>query len=297
MNEISARARPRVAPLARDLIALTKPRVTALVLLTEAAGIWLSPGHMPARSLFLSLAGTALVVGSANALNMWWERDSDALMARTRDRPLPSGRMSPDVALAFGLLLGAVSAPMLFAINSVTGTLALVSLVAYVAVYTPLKRRTYLALPVGAIPGAMPPLLGWTSATASIDVGGAALFVLLFLWQMAHFAALSIFLEADYRSAGARVVSVQRGDRFARRAVVAAVVLVVASSFALVRFGLGGGGVSIGVACVAGAAFVVLALHGLRPGATTRWARLVFHSSNAYLTILIAALLVERTMR
>ncbi|MBV9947316.1 MAG: protoheme IX farnesyltransferase, partial [Myxococcales bacterium] len=156
----------------RDLVALTKPRITMLVLLTEAAGIWLAPVPVPSRRLALSLAGTLLLVGAANTLNMWWERDVDAHMTRTRNRPLPAGRMAPEVALSFGLALALVSAPMLFAVNLTTGLLGLLALVSYVALYTPLKRVTHLALLVGAVPGAMPPLLGWSTATGGIGLGG-----------------------------------------------------------------------------------------------------------------------------
>src|SRR3974390_1136186 len=173
---VAARPRTRAMPVVRDLVSLTKPRITAMVLVTGAAGACLAPGRMGATTLLLSLVGTALVVGSANALNMWWERDVDGLMERTRSRPLPAGRLSADLALAFGLALGAVSVPMLFLVNAATGLLGLVSLVSYVAVYTPLKRHTHLALLVGAVPGAMPPLMGWTTATGSIGLGGGLLF-------------------------------------------------------------------------------------------------------------------------
>jgi heme o synthase len=152
-----AARRVRVVPFVRDLVALTKPRITALVLLTGAAGMRLAPGRVTSRTMWLSLLGTALIIGAANALNMWWERDVDARMLRTRNRPLPAGRMSPEVALAFGVGLAIVSAPVLFVVNLATGLLGLIALVSYVAVYTPLKRHTHLALLVGAVPGAIPP--------------------------------------------------------------------------------------------------------------------------------------------
>ncbi|HXX66346.1 MAG TPA: protoheme IX farnesyltransferase, partial [Polyangiaceae bacterium] len=140
------------APSLRDLLALTKPRITALVLFTGAAGMRLAPGATPLHELLGALVGMAGIVSSANALNMWWERDVDALMTRTRTRPLPSGRMAPDAALAFGIALGALSLPLLFLVNGATGWLGLLSLVLYVAVYTPLKKRTFAALLVGAVP-------------------------------------------------------------------------------------------------------------------------------------------------
>ena len=289
--------RSRAIPVVRDLVALTKPRITALVLLTGAAGICLAPGHVASRKLLLSLAGTALIVGSANALNMWWERDVDSRMIRTRNRPLPSGRMSPEVALAFGLGLALVASPMLFAVNAATGLLGLVALVSYVAVYTPLKPHTHLALLVGAVPGAMPPLLGWTTATGTIGSGGMLLFAVLFLWQVPHFAAISIFRAEDYARAGLQVVSVQHGERAARQMIAVYTVLLVAASFLFIPFGLAGRRYAV-IAMLLDAAFLALAFRGLIAGPARfdarRWAKQVFVFSIPYLTVLLAALLSDR---
>jgi protoheme IX farnesyltransferase len=293
---VEARPRSRVWPVARDLVALTKPRITALVLLTGAAGACLAPDHAPLVRLLLSLVGTALIVGSANALNMWWERDLDGRMERTRNRPLPSGRMSADVALAFGLALGGLAAPMLFFVNITTGVLGLIALVSYVVIYTPLKRHTHLALLVGAVPGAMPPLLGWTTVTGSIGLGGALLFTVLFLWQVPHFAAISIFRANDYARAGLQVVSVQHGIRAARHTVATWTVLVVAASLLFTPLGLAGRAY-LGVATVLGAGFLALAFRGIGGNARLdvgKWAKLVFAYSIPYLSILVVALLLDR---
>jgi protoheme IX farnesyltransferase len=288
--------RSRVLPLLRDLAILTKPRITALVLLTGAAGMCLAPGRVAIHTLLLSLAGTALIVGAANALNMWWERDVDGLMLRTRNRPLPSGRMSPEVALAFGLSLALVSTPMLFGVNVVTGLLGLAALVSYVAVYTPLKRHTYLALLVGAVPGAIPPLLGWSTVTGTVSPGGLLLFSVLFLWQIPHFAAIALFRKEDYARAGLQVVSVQCGEQASRRMIALSTAVLVASSLLFLPFGLAGRRYTL-VALLLGAAFLALALRGLktRPGFDVRpWAKHVFAASIPYLTILLAALLSNR---
>jgi protoheme IX farnesyltransferase len=287
--------RSRGLTLVRDLVALTKPRITTLVLVTGAAGMCLAPGHVALSTLLLSLVGTALIVGSANALNMWWERDVDAHMARTRNRPLPAGRLSPDVALAFGLALGAVSAPMLFLVNVTTGLLGLVALVSYVAVYTPLKRHTHLALLVGAVPGAMPPLLGWCTVTGHVGLGGLLLFAVLFLWQVPHFAAISIFRAQDYARAGLQVVSVQHGERGARRTIAVWTVLLVGASMLFVPTGLAGQAY-LGIATVLGVGFLALAFRGLRGDAfdVARWAKRVFAYSIPYLSILLVALLLDR---
>jgi protoheme IX farnesyltransferase len=280
----------------RDLVALTKPRITTLVLVTGAAGMCLAPGHAALRTVLLSLVGTALIVGSANALNMWWERDVDAHMARTRNRPLPAGRMSADVALFFGLALAVVSAPMLFLVNVTTGLLGLVALVTYTVVYTPLKRHTHLALLVGAVPGAMPPLLGWTTVTGTVGLGGLLLFAVLFLWQVPHFAAIAIFRAEDYARAGLQVVSVQHGEGAARRTVAVWSVLLVGTSMLFVPLGLAGT-TYLAVATALGAGFLALAFRGLRPARldVTRWAKRVFAASIPYLSILLIALLLDRT--
>jgi protoheme IX farnesyltransferase len=300
----TAQAPPHAQPrsrgalaIARDLVALTKPRITTLVLATGAAGATLAPGHVGARTLGLSLAGTALIVGSANALNMWWERDIDARMARTRNRPLPAGRLSADVALGFGLALAVVSVPMLFMVNVATALLGLAALLSYVAVYTPLKRHTHLALLVGAVPGAIPPLLGWATVTGTVGLGGLLLFGVLFLWQIPHFAAITIFRAADYERAGLQVVSVQHGERAARQTIALYAVLLVATTLLFVPFGLAGRYYP-GAATALGAAFLALSLRGLRAGArfdVNRWAKHVFAFSVIYLPALLVALLVART--
>jgi protoheme IX farnesyltransferase len=297
-SELYALARPRARalPIVRDLVALTKPRITALVLLTGAAGAWLAPGRAAPSTLALSLVGTALIVGAANALNMWWERDVDAHMARTRNRPLPAGRLSPDTALAFGLALAAVSAPMLFLVNPATGLLGLVALVSYVVVYTPLKRHTHLALLVGAVPGAIPPLLGWSTVTGTVGLGGLLLFGVLFLWQVPHFAAIAIFRADDYARAGLQVVSVQHGERAARRTVMLFTVLLVATTLLFVPLGLAGRAY-FAVATILGAAFLALGLRGVRGGPrldVDRWAKRVFVFSIPYLSLLLFALLLDR---
>ncbi len=291
-----APGRARVLPVVRDLFALTKPRITAMVLVTEAAGLLLAPGgasRTSPRTLALSLVGTALIVGAANALNMWWEVDVDARMVRTRDRPLPAGRLSPDAALAFGLALAAISVPMLFVVNAATGLLRLVALVTYVTVYTPLKRHTSMALLVGAVPGAMPPLMGWSTATGGVGLGGLLLFAVLFLWQLPHFAAISIFRADDYARAGLQVVSVQHGEAGARRSIAVYSVLLVAASLLFVPLGLAGRGYAL-VAAVLGAGFLAVALRGVLPGAArldgARWAKLVFALSIPYLTVLVVSL-------
>ena len=296
------RLRSRVAPILLDLVILTKPRITALVLVTEAAGMCLASGSLSvsgradARIRWLSLVGTALIVASANVLNMWLERDVDALMTRTGNRPLPAGRLSPDIAFAFGLTLAALSIPMLLLVNLTTCLLGLAALVSYVWVYTPLKRRTYLALLVGAVPGAMPPLLGWSTVTGTVGLGGGLLFLFLFLWQLPHFAAITIFRAEDYRRAGLRVVSVEHGEGAARHMIALYTALLVATSFTFVPLRLAGLKYEV-AAALCGAAFLALALRGTLAGPSfdsKRWAKGVFACSIPYLMITLFVLVVDR---
>jgi protoheme IX farnesyltransferase len=291
----------------RDILALTKPRITFIVLATCASGMAMAPGHLGWARALAALLGTTLIVASANTLNMWWERDLDALMSRTSKRPLPSGRLAPRVALGFGLLLAVVSLPLLLWVNVVTAALGLLALVVYVAVYTPMKRHSTLALLVGAVPGAMPPLMGWTSVTGSImgpgsaharalpmavQLGGVGLFALLFIWQVPHFIAISFFRAKDYASAGMKVVPVERGERVAKWQILGYTLLLVGSSLSVCGLA---GAVYLTSACVLGALFVALSAYGLRPQAGNKWARSLFAYSIVYLVAILAIMIVDRT--
>ena len=285
---------------ARDLVALTKPRVTTIVLVTGGAGMALAPGSIGWARLVLAMVGTVLVVSAANALNMWWERDVDGLMARTANRPLPAGRMGEKAALLFGVALGLVSVPMLFAVNALTGWLGLFALVSYVAVYTPLKRVTPRALEIGAVPGAIPPLLGWTAVTGRLDAGGLVLFALLLLWQIPHFIAISLFRAEDYARAGLKVHAVAHGEHTARVHIAVTTAILAALGVTPVFFGMAGWGYGA-LAALFGAAFAVVAFRGLssamnEPQRRLGWARQVFGYSIVYLLLILAALLVGNAL-
>ena len=184
---------------------------------TFAGGVWLAPGSMARWRLVMTLIGTALIVSASNAFNMFLERDQDRLMERTRARPLPERRLSPEAALVFGTALACAALPLLFlAGNALTGILAGVAFFSYVAVYTPMKQQSPAALFVGAIPGAIPPLMGWTAATGRLDAPGLVLFAILFLWQIPHFLAIAIFRADDYERAGFRVLPLQASERATR---------------------------------------------------------------------------------
>jgi protoheme IX farnesyltransferase len=288
----SARASTSLLFQLRDVILLSKPRLSTLVMLTCAGGMWLAPGEIvPARAALVILA-TAAVVGAANALNCFLERDLDARMRRTRDRPLPAGRLDPLVALALGVVVPTFAVPALaLAAGPLTAFLATVAFVSYVLVYTPLKRRTPLALFVGGLPGAIPPALGWTGVTGRLDSGALALFALLFAWQLPHFLAVSLYLEDDYARAGLPVFARVHGAPAARRAILAATALLVAVSFLPLAVGVVGGGYVFAAAAL-GAGLLAHAALGLRGRGA--WARHFFLATLVYLTALFAALAVFR---
>lgn len=275
---------------AKDLLLLAKPRLSGLVVLTTAGGVALAPGHLGFARALIAIVGTAAVVGAANALNCFLERDVDARMRRTRDRPLPAGRVEPFVALALGIAVPIFALPVLALVaNPLTALLAFVALVTYVAIYTPMKRRSTLALFVGAIPGAIPPLMGWTAVTGRLEAGGLALFALLFAWQLPHFLAISVYLAEDYARGGLQVFALVHGERATRGWIAASSALVLAASVALVPLHVAGPAYGV-VAAVAGAALLAGAVSGLgRTGG--RWARSFFLGTLVHLTALFAALL------
>ncbi len=286
---VRAAASPRIS--ARDVALLAKPRLSTLVVCTAAGGMWLAPGQLNSARAVAILLSTAVVVGSANALNCWLERDVDGRMRRTRDRPLPAGRLEPRVALALGLGLPMFAIPLLAMVaNPLTALLAAVALVTYVCVYTPMKQRSTLALFVGAVPGAIPPLMGWTSVTGRIDLGGLALFGILFFWQLPHFLAVSIYLKEDYARGGLKVFALVHGERAAKAWAAATAVALVPVTLSLVPLRLAGPVYGI-AATFLGAALAAYGVSGVvTPEASGRWARNFFLVTLVYLTLLFAVL-------
>ncbi|MBA3271130.1 MAG: protoheme IX farnesyltransferase [Acidobacteria bacterium] len=205
-----AAARNRTA----DFLTLTKPRLNSLVLVTTLAAYYLGDGHLQSWThLFHTIVGTALVAGGASALNQLWERDTDRLMRRTRLRPLPDGRMQPGEAKWFGIGLGTVGiAELGLAVNPLTALVAGITLASYVFLYTPLKLRTSLSTIVGAIPGALPAVIGWAAATNSLSAAGWVLFGIVFMWQMPHFLAIAWLFRDDYAKAGFPLLPVIQPD-------------------------------------------------------------------------------------
>ncbi len=195
-----------------DFLELTKPRITTLVLVTAAVGYAVgSRGFDPAAFLAL-LFGTAMVAGGASALNQHSERELDGRMERTRHRPLPGRRVTPGEALLFGLVSSGAGLLLLATINALTPALGAAALASYVLLYTPLKRMTSLCTVVGAVPGAIPPLMGWAAARGALDAGAWSLFAVLFLWQLPHFLAIGWIYREDYARAGFPMLTVLDRD-------------------------------------------------------------------------------------
>ncbi len=273
----------------RDFMSLAKPRVTSLVLFTSLGGMWLAPGRPTLTKVFWMLGASGLGVAAANALNCWWERDVDLLMERTRLRPLPDKRIDPNHALIFGCVLGAAALVLAFSLNLATGLLGTLALLSYVMFYTPLKQISPKALIVGAVSGALPPPIGWTAQTGSLDLPALVLFGILFFWQLPHFLAIAMFRSREYARAGVKVLPVVRGFTVARQHALFYTLLLVPCTLALEPLGVAGRAYTW-TAGIGGALFVGLVLIGRWSQDSIRWARTVFTYSLFYLTALFIAL-------
>jgi protoheme IX farnesyltransferase len=280
---------------ASDLAELVKARLSLLVLSTTLVGFLLGQGRAPMAWLPLvaTLIGTALSACGAAALNQWWERDVDALMRRTRTRPLPAGRMHPKDALMFGILFSVFGVASLVIVNPLSAALAAATIVIYVLVYTPLKRVSAINTLVGAIPGALPPLIGWIAATGEASLPGWVLFAILWFWQMPHFLAIAWMYRDEYASAGFIFLTGRDRDGSAtsRQAVLYSICLVLVS-LVPAFIGLNTPAYFIG-ALVLGAAFCGLALH-FAWQRTRESARVLFFASIIYLPLLLALLVIAR---
>jgi heme o synthase len=278
-----------------DYAALTKPRLNFLFVATSAAGYYLGAPRAPElASMASAVAGTALVAGGAAVLNQVYECDTDALMRRTRTRPLPDGRIACADARRFGILLSAIGLLMLAArANLLAAALALATLVVYLVVYTPLKRRTSMATLVGAVPGALPPLIGWAASHGRLSTGGAALFAIVFLWQIPHFMAIAWMYRDDYGKAGFPMLPVvePEGRRAGRHAFIYAAALV---PVALVPWLVSMSGIAYAAVALA-LSLALAALAGrFAVSRTERSARALFFGSIVYLPLLWVAMIVDK---
>jgi heme o synthase len=277
-----------------DYVDLSKPRILTLSLITvwgsmsvAAAGHWPSAGV-----IFAAFAGVALAVAAGGSLNFFIERKHDARMVRTAHRPLPSGRLYPREVLVLGTALWIASYFILFfMVNPITAYLTMIAFGSYVGIYTPLKRLSPWCTVVGAIPGALPPLIGWTAVRGSVDWAGISLFAILFVWQIPHFLSLAILRRDEYAQAGMPMMPVVYGPRPTLLVIVLTSIALVPVS--LLPFALNiAGPVFAAVALVLGIAFTAYAAFGYVEQANNAWCRRFFRFSVIYLGVLFAALVV-----
>ncbi len=280
-----------------DFISLTKPRLNSLVVLTAGLGYYLgAPASPMLWGLVHTVIGSALVAGAAAAFNQIAERDLDESMERTRLRPLPSGRVHPGEARRFALVLAIIGILQLAAFtNLIAASVALATLLSYVVVYTPLKRRTHWATLVGAVPGALPPVIGWTAAHGALSVEGWVLFGIVFLWQLPHFHALSWLYRDDFERAGLPVLAVidESGGRASRHALLYALALFPVS-LAPAAVGLADTTYAIGALALNIVFVLVTVLFVIHT--TSAHARTVFRTSLVYLPLLWGLLVAERVL-
>jgi heme o synthase len=281
---------------ATDYYELTKPRMNFLVVVTTLVGFYMAAAEHGIDWVLLinTVLGTALTAAGAATLNQYLERDADRLMPRTRNRPLPSGRIAPVEALAFGAGLSfAGVAHLTFAVNAITALLGAITLASYLFVYTPLKRVTSLNTVVGAVPGAIPPMMGVTAVHGAVTPAAIALFAILFFWQMPHFLAIAILYRRDYAAGGFKMLPVVDGDlSTTSRMIVLYGAALIPVTLAPPLLGMAGP-VYFTVAVLLGLAFLTF---GLSCAATrTRDdARKLFFASIIYLPLLLAVMMLDR---
>ncbi|MEJ7639002.1 MAG: heme o synthase [Singulisphaera sp.] len=277
-------------------LALTKPRVSVMVLMTVASGFWLGArGSSDPSRLLLTLVGTGLVAGGASAWNQYLERFRDARMRRTVGRPLPSSRLTPAEAAVFGGALGLLGASILaLGVNDVAAGVAATTFLLYVFVYTPLKPRTTLNTAIGAVPGALPPMIGWAAATGQIGIEAWALFLIVFLWQFPHFLAIAWIYRDDYARAGHRMLPNvdPRGAMTGRQSVVYALALIPAG---LLPATIGLAGPFYFVGALALGLFYLVAAVRFWSDVSEASARRLLRASFVYLPAILALLLLNPT--
>lgn len=283
--------------IVRDYITLTKPRIISLLLITTVTTMFVADPDGPALSTILwTVLGGYLAAGGAGAINHYIDRDRDARMARTRSRPLVSGRIEPVHGLVFGTVLGlAAFLQLTLTVNLLAAALSMVGLLGYVFVYTLwLKPLTPQNIVIGGAAGAMPPLVGWAAATGSLSWEALWPFAIVFLWTPPHFWALSLLIKEDYARTGVPMLPVVKGDAVTRRQILIYTVITVLVSFGPVVTGLLGP-VYFAAAALCGATFIGLAVK-LRATPSRRLARQLYLSSLAYLALLFLAMAIDRVI-
>ena len=277
-----------------DYIALLKPRVMSLVIFTAFVGYVLAPGALHPVLGAIAILAVAVGAGASGAINMWYDRDIDAVMARTKGRPIPAGRVNADEALAFGVVLSIGSVVVMgLAVNWLAAGLLALTIVYYVFFYTMwLKRRTPQNIVVGGAAGAFPPMIGWAAATGEVSIESLVLFAIIFMWTPPHFWALALYRSGDYRAAGVPMLPVVAGRAETRRQIVIYSVLL--APLGVAPWWLGFAGPFYGsAAAVLGGVFLLGAVRVWRDD-QERHCRQLFGFSILYLFAIFAMLLVDR---
>jgi protoheme IX farnesyltransferase len=297
-----ATAPSRAAELS-DWLALLKPRVMTLVVFTGLIGLLIAPGHLHPVLGFTAVLCIAVAAGACGAINMWYDRDIDAVMRRTRNRPIPAGRIEPGAALGYGVTLAIGSVIVMgLAVNITTASVLALSIAFYVFVYTMwLKRRTPQNIVIGGAAGAFPPVIGWAAVTGSVDLVPLILFAIVFVWTPPHFWSLALFANADYQRAGVPMLPVVAGARETRRQIVVYTLLLVPLSLAPWLIGFSGlvyglAAIVLGIGFIAGVWRVATDRQDASGVSQTNDApaRAAFKYSILYLFALFAALAVDR---
>ena len=284
--------------LLRDLLSLTKPRLSSLVIFTCALGLFLAPGEISLFRALISVLATSGLVGGACAINCVMEKDIDALMERTKNRPLPSGRVSSELALSLGVgVVISCLVTLFFVVNPLTAMLGSIATLTYVFLYTPLKKKTSWALFAGAIPGALPPLMGWTSVTNSLGTLGLVLFAILFIWQLPHFLSIAIYYNDDYKAANLKTHPGHIGILPTLHRIAVYTLILMLVSLAPYWVGATTEGYR-NIVFLLGGAFFIFSLMGysMKPESKElmQWARRYFYSSIIYLPCVFVLMLLFR---
>ena len=295
----TATADPLLPPDWRDFLALTKPRVMTLVIFTALCGLLAAPGHVDPVIGFTAILCVAVGAGASGALNMWYEADLDAQMKRTANRPLPTGRVTRQSALHFGVALAAGSVILMgLAVNVPAAAILAVSILFYVFVYTIwLKRRTPQNIVIGGAAGAFPPLIGWVAATGQVATLPVLLFLLIFLWTPPHFWALALFVESDYARAGVPMLPVVAGERATRVQIGLYTIPMAAAAVAPWPLGLTGplfGMASIALTLVFALLALRVAVRRTQPGDRMTPEKQLFKYSILYLFLMFGVLVADR---
>ena len=279
-----------------DFFELLKPRVMTLVVFTGVAGVVLAPGHLHPFLAFVAVLCIAIGAGASGAINMWYERDIDAVMSRTKLRPLPQGRVNPDEAISFGVVLTILSVGLMgLALNWTAAALLAFASFFYVFIYTIwLKRRTPQNIVIGGAAGAFPPMIGWAAVTGHVSIESIMLFTIIFLWTPPHFWALALYKNADYKKAGIPMLPVVSGERVTRQQILFYTLIM--TPFVLAPYFMHVVGQAYLIGAIVLHSFFVLAAFKVWRDTTFKFAKIMFGYSIFYLFGLFALMMIDKAI-